>query len=392
MRTHRFFLPVVFFSLTLAIGYIGLWGVRAQAASATATATLAATPPAQPSRTPEPKRLIAQKIPAPSLKGSLLNEPTEQPVVIALPPSYYTSDKRYPVIYFLPGFDVPAEVLSYAYPFISRLDSLLQGGTLKEMIVVIVNGSNVLGGSFYVNSPVTGNWEDFVVKDAVGYVDSTYRTIATAGSRGITGHSMGGFGALNLAMLHPDVFSAVYSMSPGLFDESGLANSQMFSSERAIRRYLDMEKKVSERSGKDAVSAMIGNGGDLGFTIAYGAAFSPNVGKGVPFIDYPYAEANGQPILNKEIWGAWERGFGGIPDEVQRYRDNFRKLKAITVEYGISDEYQWIPQGCRYLADQLTAQDIPNVLIAFEGNHDNRTDQRIRQFVLPFFSGVLVFN
>lgn len=73
--------------------------------------------------------------------------------------------------------------------------------------------------------PVTGNWEDFVINDVVNYVDQNFRTIQKVQARGIAGHSMGGFGALNIAMRHPDIFSCVYGMSPGLFDNNGLRNS-----------------------------------------------------------------------------------------------------------------------------------------------------------------------
>ena len=106
-----------------------------------------------------------------------------------------------------------------------------------------------MGGSFYVNSPVTGNWEDFITQDVVGYVDSHFRTLAQAESRGITGHSMGGFGALNIAMHRPDVFSAVYSMSPGLFDENGLQESQMFDNDSLIERFVDYEQALSRLAG-----------------------------------------------------------------------------------------------------------------------------------------------
>jgi S-formylglutathione hydrolase FrmB len=109
----------------------------------------------------------------------------------------------------------------------------------------VVNGTNKLGGSFYVNSSVTGDWEDFIAQDVVGYVDSNFRTLAQSESRGITGHSMGGFGALNIAMHRPDVFGAVYSMSPGLFDENGLAESQMFENENLIRSFVKYESVLS---------------------------------------------------------------------------------------------------------------------------------------------------
>ncbi len=66
------------------------------------------------------------------------------------------------------------------------------------MIVVTAPGQHRFGGSFYVNSPVTGNWEDLIVTDIVGYVDTHYRTLAQSASRGIAGYSMGGYGALRI--------------------------------------------------------------------------------------------------------------------------------------------------------------------------------------------------
>lgn len=86
----------------------------------------------------------------------------------------------------------------------------------KEFLLVAVDGSNSVGGSFYVNSPVMGNWETYTVSEVVSYIDSNYHTISEAGARGICGFSMGGFASINLAFRHPDVYSAVYAMSPGL--------------------------------------------------------------------------------------------------------------------------------------------------------------------------------
>ena len=124
---------------------------------------------------------------------------------------------------------------------------------------MVVPGDNQLGGSFYVNSPVTGNWEDFVVQEVVGYVDNHYRTIARVESRGISGHSMGGFGSLNIAMLHPDVFGAVYSLSPGLFDKNGLANSQFFNVEYSIQKFLDGQKAVLAKPEDQQLEAVLSN-------------------------------------------------------------------------------------------------------------------------------------
>ena len=59
------------------------------------------------------------------------------------------------------------------------------------MILVATAGDSVISGSFYANSPVTGNWEDYVARDLVSYVDANYRTVAGPEARGIMGDWMG---------------------------------------------------------------------------------------------------------------------------------------------------------------------------------------------------------
>ncbi|HJX93118.1 MAG TPA: alpha/beta hydrolase-fold protein [Pyrinomonadaceae bacterium] len=154
-----------------------------QAASATSTSS----------------KLLEHKIPAPSLKGNLLGVPTEQPIYVYLPPGYQSSTKRFPTLYLLHGFISTSKVWvdgSYqGFNIQSSMDELIKAGKVREMIIVAANGFNAYGGSFYTNSPVTGNWEDFITHDLVSNIDTNYRTIARAESRGIAGHSMGGYGA-----------------------------------------------------------------------------------------------------------------------------------------------------------------------------------------------------
>ena len=129
------------------------------------------------------------------------------------------------MIYFLAGYDEPASVRSIGL----ELQRLVDAGTANEMIIVGVSGENALGGSFYVDSPVSGRWATAIVDDVVGMIDEHYRTLATASTMcNIAGFSMGGYGALALAMRNPDVFGAVDALSPGLFAPGGLAESQMF--------------------------------------------------------------------------------------------------------------------------------------------------------------------
>jgi S-formylglutathione hydrolase len=343
--------------------------------------TLSPTP--QPTATMPTVSFSTVKIESAALAKNLIGEKTERTIDVYLPPTYDTSTERYPVVYFLPGFEDRTMGVS------SRdIAALFQADTIQEMIIVVVPGNNLLGGSFYVNSPATGNWEDFVVQEVVGYVDSHYRTIALAGSRGISGHSMGGFGALNLAMRHPDVFGAVYSLSPGLFDENGLANSQMFRSEGIIRNFLDAQKTILAKPEDQQMRSMLSMQDN--FTVAYGLAFAPDPPKPPFYFDYPYSETNGNLVRDEMIWKRWNSGFGGIPEEIAQYKDNFLRLKGITVDYGTNDEFAWIPQGCIYFDKQLTAAGIPHEMAIHNGNHQSSLGKRVLEHMLPFFSELLV--
>jgi hypothetical protein len=125
------------------------------------------------------------------------------------------------------------------------------------------------------------------------------------------------------------------------------------------------------------------------FTIAYGMAFAPHPDNPPFYFDYPYTEVNGELIRDEEIWKRWDSGFGGIPDEVVKYKDNYMKLKGIVVDYAIQDELSWIPRGCIYFDEQLTAAGIPHKLTAFDGNHSGKVPERVSQHMLPYFSELL---
>jgi pimeloyl-ACP methyl ester carboxylesterase len=328
------------------------------------------------------------KIDAPSLANNLVGEPAERTIYVYLPPSYGSSEKRYPVVYYLPGY---GDSIMMGFHLPGDMDSAIQSGEVKEMIIVVASGDSKVGGSFYVNSPVTGDWEDFIVKDVVGYVDANFRTLPQAESRGITGHSMGGFGALNIAMHRPDVFSAVYSLSPGLFDEDGLAESFMFADERLIRNFVDFEKELASLPLESARQRKFVDPNHE-FSLAYGYAFVPNPNRHPPYLDYPYTEVNGELVREDEVWKKWESGFGGIAEEAVEYKENLLKLKGIVVDYGIYDDLAWIPKGSEYYGKQLTAAGIPVKVESYDGNHFNRLSERIGEQMLPFFSTLLQFE
>jgi pimeloyl-ACP methyl ester carboxylesterase len=268
------------------------------------------------------------------------------------------------------------------------------------MIVVVVRAGTFIGGAFYINSSVSGNWEDFVVNDVVSYVDNNYRTLAVVKSRGIAGHSMGGFGALHIAMHYPDIFGSVYALSPGLFDQNGLRNCQLFKSQSFINQFLAKEVEYAAMQQTDAFRAFktyiqqlySASDYDTPFTYAYGAAFSPNPNNSVPYTNYPYYKSGTDVLVDSTLLKNYENGFGGWNKKIETYKENFLKLSAVTVDYGTSDYYVWIRQGCAYFSSLLTQAQIPHKLVSFAGGHSDKLGQRIEQYMLPSFSNSLDFE
>lgn len=131
-----------------------------------------------------------------------------------LPPSYATSaTKKYPVLYFLHGLNENEMRWSSRGQTDLKLDKMIADGKIGEFIVAIPFGAT----SFYTNRRSgTEPWEDMIVNEFVNTIESTYRVNATRATRGISGISMGGYGALKIAMKHPALFGSVSAHSPVL--------------------------------------------------------------------------------------------------------------------------------------------------------------------------------
>jgi hypothetical protein len=190
-------------------------------------------------------------------------------------------------------------------------------------------------------------------------------------------------------MRHPDVFCAAYSLSPALFDENGLSDTQMFDREKKPAAFLRRMEELASLPEKDAIRKMKHLEGYSGFTAAYGAAFAPDPDHGAPYFDYPYEDQNGQVEKIPAVWRQWETGLGGWPDKIAEYHDNLTSLRGIVFDYGTHDGLGWIPRGSEYLSGLLTQSGIPNLITTFEGKHGDRVGERILGVILPFFSSIL---
>ena len=256
--------------------------------------------------------VIRQKINWKSIENNKGGESSTRGVSVYLPHSYNKNeDKRYPVIYYLHGFTRnDSTVMSGNIPddLDDLLDHAINGNTIKEVILVVADHYTEYSGSFYTNSELTGNWEYFADKEVVNYIDSNYRTLAHRDSRGIFGHSMGGYGTMRVAMGYPENFGVVYAMSAPMMqaneDTSPLDNPAF--------------KSIGQARSKADITS------DVYVMVSLARTFSPNVSK-IPFMaDFPVDYIGGKPILNPDVSKKWRREI--IANKLQEHWDQMLQI------------------------------------------------------------------
>ena len=320
-----------------------------------------------------------ESIPAPSLRGSAFPNADPQEALVFLPASYASGERAYPVVYYLPGF--LTELDEYLDGSLGglRLDRALAGG--PEIIVVVPNGMTVLGGGFYVDSPASGNWDSYISADLVAAIDRRYRTLP--GERGIAGDGMGGFGALTLAMRHPDVFRSVYALSASLFGEDGFAESRLVLPEHIVAHQLVLAQLEDHDltafcilAGELYASYHSFNHRRL-LAYAYAAAFAPDARQFPPFAFPPPDDDDGGD------------GLGGWKQKIARNGGGLRRLRGVVLDYGRTDRSRYIPHGNEQVAALLRDAGVEVEVRAHDGGHTDRLSQRFAGQLLPFFAATL---
>lgn len=302
-----------------------------------------------------------------ALEGNLEGDSPDRDVTVYLPPSYAADQmRRFPVLYLLHGYGGREDT------FTERLASLQQSGDrlspaqgFNDVIVVTPSAYTLHKGSMYSNSPTTGDWERFIADDLVAYMDSHYRTLPTRMSRGLAGHSMGGYGALRIGMQRPEVFNALYIMSACCLSANRNPRPESMAEAAAIT------------TREQAVAAANAPGFGPSVNLASAAAWSPNPNNPPLFLDLPVKDGKVRP----EIVAKW---VANAPLEmVERYAANLHRYYAVSIEIGTADTL--IPAN-RQLHDLLTRLRVPHGYEEYDGDHTNKVRERIERNVLPFFS------
>jgi S-formylglutathione hydrolase FrmB len=298
-----------------------------------------------------------------SLEGNLQGNDADRDVHVYLPPSYAQGNKRYPVIYFLHGYAVTADVYVTSVLNIPAATDAAMADSKLEAIIVMPDAFTRFGGSFYSNSPVIGDWESFIATDLVAWIDSHYRTLAKRESRGLSGHSMGGYGTWRIGMKYPQVFGAIYAMSSALLLQAPGAD--------ATRTQLARMTPDLRSESRSSVNG----------TQAQASAWAPNPQNPPFFFDLPF-DADGNPVpLVAEKWTA-----NSPLVTVDQNVPALQSFRGIMLDVGNADG---LAASNTQFAAALKRLGVAHEYEIYEGTHGNKVGARFTENVLPFFAKYL---
>jgi hypothetical protein len=267
--------------------------------------------------------LRAEKVTSQALAGNLLGDPAERDVDILLPRGYAASDKRYPVVYVMPwdgGY-----TYDNAHRFKYTMESLLREGEIKDMIIVVPDGTNSLTGGLFLSSSTLGDYETYVTRDVVNYVDAHYRTLPTRDSRGLAGCSRGGGTSMRLGLKYPNLFGVVaatggeYEFSPEMWP----------SDVERVKRLKELPSNVDDTNDV------------IWWWVQLAAAAAPDPNNPPFYCQMPFRIVNGQGEFVPEVIAKIVEL--DAAHEARRYLQQPVRLRGIRIQHGLHDEIMPTP-------------------------------------------------
>ena len=348
------------------------------------------------------------KIHGASLEGNLEGDAVDRDVIVFLPPSYANSkSRRYPVVYALHGYSIGAEQWTHEIHVPQTIEGAFALG-VKEMIVVLPDSKTIHNGSMYSSSVTTGDFEKFIAHDVVSYIDAHYRTIPNRTSRGLVGHSMGGYGASRIGMKHPDVFGSLYIMSPccmsarmagggrprarpagapgagapggGTAGTAGTAGAASQGPPPEPSGPSALEQAVMAAKTPEDIAKLPAA---FQTQLATAAAWSPDPKNPPLYADLPTKDG----VPQQDILAKWA---ANAPLAfVDQYIGNLRQYHGIAIDVGDQD-------GLRFdagkLHDILDSYGLANSFEIYHGTHTSAVADRFQNHVMKFFDQNLCFQ
>ena len=307
------------------------------------------------------------KVHSRALEGNLEGESADRDVIVYLPPDYAANEaRRYPVVYGLHGYSLTAEGFAGLLKTPQTAEGAFAPGT-PGMIVVRPDTQTLHNGSMYSSSVTIGDWEGFITRDLVAYIDAHYRTLPDRRSRGLFGHSMGGYGTARIGMKYPETFGALYIMSPCCLSARGAPPPAALATMEAV-------KTREEATKLDFLGRA---------TFAVATAWSPNPNKPPFFADLP---TSGGAVENSVLarWAA-----NAPLTMLDQYVYNLRQYQAIMMDVGDQDGLR---VDAASLHDRMDAFGVRSGFEIYSGDHGNAVADRFQNHVLPFFARILAFK
>lgn len=303
------------------------------------------------------------KVHGKSLEGNLEGDAVDRDVIVLLPPGYEANtNRRYPVVYALHGYSIGAEQWTREIHVPQTVEGAFAQGA-QDMIVVLPDSKTVHNGSMYSSSVTTGDFENFIAHDLVAYIDAHYRTIARRSSRGLVGHSMGGYGASRIGMKHSDVFGSLYIMSPCCLAARGAGPSNP-ESDKALE---------AVKTAADSAKLPFG----LRAQLASAAAWSPDPSNPPLYLDLPTKDGK----VDQEVLAKWA---ANAPLAfVDQYIGNLKQYHGIAMDVGDQDG---LKAGATKLHEIFDKYGIANTFEIYSGTHTSAVADRFQNHVMPFFS------
>ncbi len=292
-------------------------------------------------------------------------------VIVYLPPDY-DENKKYPTVYALTGFTGRGRMMlndsAFTPNYAERMDKLIASGAIKPMIAVLPDCFTHYGGSQYINSSATGDYEDYLTWEIVPFVDENFRTIRDKNSRAVMGKSSGGYGALIMAMRHSDIFGLACSTSGDAYFE----HCYLPDIPKAFRAIKGKPKEFVEKFWDEDAKKAKDDFSGLNI-IGMSACYSPN---GADF-DLPFDLKTGE--IREDVWARW---LGHDPVRlVEKYAENLKSLKLLYVDAGTRDEFA-LDLGAKILCERLKKFDVQHIHEEFDDGHFNISYRQNRSLEL----------
>ncbi|MDX6585664.1 MAG: hypothetical protein QOI31_137 [Solirubrobacterales bacterium] len=295
-----------------------------------------------------------------ALKGNPLGDPSSRPLYVYTPPGW-PDDGPYPAVWAIQGMTGQADMWRnrnpYGTTFAEDVDRLIAAGECLPVVVPMPDCWTAYGGSQFIDSAGTGDYLTYLCDELVPFVDERFSTIAAASGRAVQGKSSGGYGALVLAMLRPDLWGGLGDVSgDAAFEHCYLPD--VGPAWATLREYDSIDEfwawMLDQPKVPDSAFPAIN-------LIAMAACYSPGA-DGAP--ELPFSMEDGS--LRTDVWQRWLEWdpVRMLPDHLEEMRG----MRAISLECGLQDEFN-LQVGTAMLHTQLEQAGIEHRFELFEGKH-----------------------